>query len=279
MPKTIRFHKMQASGNDFVVIDLRKQSLSNLKAFAAKVCPIHTGIGADGVLVIEASRKADFKARIFNSDGSEAEACGNGFRCVGRFARDILKFPAKMQFESVSGLISAEVKKDKVRVQLVQPKVLQENGALSIDSENFAYDFFNTGVPHVVIFSERLEKANVFEWGRAIRNHKKFAPKGTNVNFVQCLFKAGKPAGRGVSRIKVRTYERGVEDETLACGTGSTASALAAILKFNMKSPVEVLTRGGEALKVSFEFDNQGLPLKAFLEGGAHVVYEGKITL
>lgn len=270
MSKTIKFHKMQASGNDFVVIDHRKKFISNLKAFAAKVCPIHTGIGADGVLVIETSTKADFKARIFNADGSEAEACGNGFRCVGRFARDILKFPAKMKFESISGVISAEVKKERVRVQLAQPRILEEKGGVSVCGEDFDYDFFNTGVPHVVIFQDRLEKANVFEWGRAIRSHKKFAPKGTNVNFVK---------HRGGSKITVRTYERGVEDETLACGTGSTASALAAVLKFDVKSPVEVLTRGGEVLKVSFEFDAEGRPLKAFLEGGAHVVYEGKITL
>lgn len=270
MSKAIHFYKIQASGNDFVVMDHRKKSLSNLKAFAAKVCPVHTGIGADGVLVIESSKKADFKARIFNSDGSEAEACGNGFRCVGRFAHDILKFPAKMKFESISGLITAEVKKKKVRVQLIQPRVLEENGGVSVCGEDFDYDFFNTGVPHVVTFLDRLEKVNVFEWGRAIRNHKKFAPAGTNVNFVK---------HRGGSRISVRTYERGVEDETQACGTGSTASALAAILKFNVKSPVEVLTRGGEVLKVSFEFDSAGNPLKAFLEGGASIVYEGKINL
>lgn len=270
MSKVIHFHKMQASGNDFVVIDHRKKSISNLKAFAAKVCPIHTGIGADGVLVIESSNKADFKARIFNSDGSEAEACGNGFRCVGRFAHDILKFPAKMQFESLSGLIAAEVKKDNVRVQLARPQVLEENGKISVCGKNFDYHFLNTGVPHVVIYLDKLDKANVFEWGRAIRTHKKFAPKGTNVNFV---------TRRGGSKITIRTYERGVEDETLACGTGSTAAGLAAVLKFNMKSPVEVLTRGGEVLKVSFEFDAAGRPLKAFLEGGAHVVYEGKINL
>jgi diaminopimelate epimerase len=270
MSKSISFHKMQASGNDFVVIDHRKKSISNLKAFAAKVCPIHTGIGADGVLVIESSKKADFKARIFNSDGSEAEACGNGFRCVGRFAHDILKFPAKMQFESLAGLIAAEVKKDNVCVQLARPQVLEENGKISVCGKNFDYHFLNTGVPHVVIYLDQLDKANVFEWGRAIRTHKKFAPKGTNVNFV---------SRRGGSKITIRTYERGVEDETLACGTGSTAAGLAAVLKFNVKSPVEVLTRGGEVLKVSFEFDAAGRPLKAFLEGGAHVVYEGKINL
>jgi len=279
MAQTIHFYKFQASGNDFVVMDHRKKVISNLKAFAARVCPVHTGIGADGVLVIERSAKADFAARIFNADGSEAEACGNGFRCVGRFAHDILKYPAKMKFESISGLIAAEVKKEKVRVQLVQPQVLKLNGGISVCGEDFDYDFFNTGVPHVVIFTDRLDKANVFEWGRAIRAHKQFAPKGTNVNFVQCLFSAGKPASRGGSKITVRTYERGVEDETQACGTGSTASALAAVLKFGLKSPVDVLTRGGEVLKVSFEFDNAGRPLKAFLEGRAGFVYEGKIKL
>lgn len=270
MAKTISFYKIQASGNDFVVIDHRKKSISNLKAFAARVCPVHTGIGADGVLVIEKSTKADFKARIFNSDGSEAEACGNGFRCIGRFAHDILKFPTKMKFESISGLIAAEVKKEKVRVQLIQPQILEQDGGVSVCGEDFDYDFFNTGVPHVVIFWDKLEKANIFEWGRAIRNHKQFSPRGTNVNFVK---------HRGGSKITVRTYERGVEDETQACGTGSTASALAAVLKFNVKSPIEVLTRGGEVLKVSFEFDDAGRPLKAFLEGGAHAVYEGKINI
>ena len=214
--------------------------------------------------------RSDFKARIFNSDGSEAEACGNGFRCVGRFARDILKLPARMKFESVSGLIEVEVKKEKVRVQLIRPKILDLGRGISVCGEDFDYDFLNTGVPHVIIFVDRLEKTNVFEWGRAIRSHKKFAPRGTNVNFVK---------HRGGSKISVRTYERGVEDETQACGTGSTAAALATILKFGVKSPVEVLTRGGEVLKVSFEFDDAGRPLKAFLEGKASLVYEGKITL
>lgn len=261
---------MVASGNDFVMLDQRRKTVSNLKAFAAKVCPIHTGIGADGVLVIEKSGKADFKARIFNSDGSEAEACGNGFRCVTRYARDILKFPARMKFESVSGLIEGEAKKTGVRVQLVQPKILREKAKISVCGKTFEYSWLNTGVPHVVIWTDKLEKADVFEWGRAIRYHKDFAPKGTNVNFVQ---------HRGGSKITVRTYERGVENETQACGTGSTASALSAVLKYAIKSPVEVLTRGGEKLKVSFEFDSAGNPLKAFLEGGAETVYEGKITL
>lgn len=265
--QTVPFYKMVASGNDFVVVDNRRHVVKDPLRFTREVCAPHTGAGADGVLLFENSRRADFKMRIINSDGSEAEACGNGFRCIARFAREILKYPVRFQFESVSGLVQAEVKKRTVKVRLPNPKDYRENGDIEVLGHRLHYSFLNTGVPHTVIFVEGLENIDVEKIGRAIRNHKNFKPKGTNVNFVEV---------KGRSEIQVRTYERGVEGETQACGTGSTASAVVSALSGCTVSPVRVKTRGGEILTVSFKINGKKIT-DVFLEGEARFVYEGKL--
>lgn len=268
MNKTIPFYKMVASGNDFVVVDNRRNLIREPRKFAAEVCVPRTGIGADGILLLENSRKADFKMRIINSDGSEAEACGNGFRCIALFAKKILNYPNQFEFESLSGIIQASIRPNgRVRARLVNPKDYRANGDIEVLKHRLHYAFINTGVPHVVIFVQGLPKIDVDNIGRAIRQHAVFRPKGTNVNFVEV---------KSRSEIHVRTYERGVEAETQACGTGSTASAIVSALAGYVKPPVQVVTKSGECLGVDFKRE-KGRVTDVFLEGTVALVYEGKL--
>ena len=270
MENSIPFYKMVASGNDFVVVDNRRGIVKDAVAFTRKVCRPHQGAGADGLLLFESSKKANFKMRIINLDGSEAAACGNGFRCIALYAHDILKYSSRMNFESGSGLIEAEVGlKSNVRVQLVKPRVFEMDGVIEVRKHRLHYAFLDTGVPHVVLFVEGLAKVEVFETGKAIRNHPHFQPFGTNVNFVEVKNK---------KEIAVRTYERGVENETLACGTGSTASAVVSVLKGYVDLPVTVLTQSGEKLRIDMQRKGQEIA-KVFLEGKAQFVYKGEYFL
>jgi diaminopimelate epimerase len=267
MKNSIPFYKMVASGNDFVVVDNRRGIVKDAVAFTRQVCRLHQGAGADGVLLFESSKKANFKMRIINCDGSEAAACGNGFRCIALYAHEILKYSSRMNFESGSGLIEAEVgQKDLIRVQLIKPRVFEIDGAVDVCGHKLRYAFLDTGVPHAVIFTEELEKVDVFETGKAIRNHARFQPFGTNVNFVKVKSK---------KEIEVRTYERGVENETLACGTGSTASAVVSVLKGYGEPPVTVLTRSGERLRIDMQRKGDEIA-KVFLVGKAQFVYKGE---
>ena len=265
---TIPFHKMVASGNDFIVVDNRRRVIKNPLQFTREMCRSHTGIGADGILLFENSTKADFKMRILNADGSEAEACGNGFRCIALYAREILNYPAHLRFESLSGLIQADVQTDRVRVRLAEPRDYRSRGEVEVLGHRLHYSFLNTGVPHVVIFVEGLSKIDVEGLGRAIRRHPDFQPKGTNVNFAEV---------KSRSEIDVRTYERGVENETQACGTGSTASAIVSSLAGYTVPPVKVHTRGGEILEIDFKRNGNKIS-HVFLTGQARIVFEGKLA-
>lgn len=263
--RQVKFFKMAASGNDFVVVDNRDRIVSDPAAFAREVCERHRGIGADGVLLLKDSKKADYQMQILNSDGSEAEACGNGFRCVALFAHERLGFSATQRFESLSGIIEGRVKGNRVRVRLQNPLGFKAKGELEVAGRKLHYSFLNTGVPHAVIFVEGIEKIPVAEIGREIRFHSHFKPAGTNVNFVQIT---------GPAALRVRTYERGVEAETLACGTGSTASAIVAAKAGLVEPPVSVKTQGGEVLTIDFEKNGEEIR-GVFLEGEAEFVFEG----
>lgn len=267
---TLNFYKLEASGNDFVVVDNRSQVVKSAQTFTRKVCALHTGIGADGVLLLEKSRKADFKMRIINSDGSEAEACGNGFRCIAFYAHRILGFPKKFKFETLSGIIEATIKGQSVKVRMGKPFGYKERGEIEVLDSRLHYSFINTGVPHAVIFVPSISKVDVNALGRAIREHKVFKPKGTNVNFVQIKSKHS---------VSVRTYERGVEHETLACGTGSTASAVISAMQGATSAPVKVTTSGGEQLIIDFKTSGKKNVKDVYLEGKARIVFEGKIAI
>ena len=265
--KAIEFYKMSGSGNDFIIIDNRDLSLNvgDLPTFARLVCQRKISVGADGLLLIEPSKTVDFKWQFFNSDGSRGEMCGNGSRCIARYAYLKGIAPAKMSFETIAGIISAEVKNDMVKVKLTDPSSVQAIGKLIFDDCQFILDSVDTGVPHAVTFVDNLEKCTVFEWGRKIRRHDYFQPKGTNANFATVLDR---------HQIQVRTYERGVEDETLACGTGAVASVLAAASRGLVETPVDVIVQSGETLRIYYT-KKDGRFGEIYLEGTVKIVYHG----
>lgn len=264
--KKLAFIKMVASGNDFVVIDNRDRIIDPTPAWVRRICERRLGVGADGVLIIEPSKIADFKMRIVNADGSEAEMCGNGARCAAKFARMKKIADSQMCFETIAGVIIAKVIRSQVKVKLTDPIDLILNKELTVDDHQLTVHCLNTGVPHTVLIVEDIEEVKVRELGHQIRWHPAFAPAGSNVNFIQIIDEQS---------IKIRTYERGVEDETLACGTGSAASACLACLLGLVKPPVKMLTRGGEVLEIGFD-KIAGRILHLYLSGRVQVVYWGQ---
>jgi diaminopimelate epimerase len=273
----MEFTKLQGSGNDFILIDNRDGKVYEtierigicLKEFIFKLCANHTGVGADGLILIEEpeSPENDFKWQFFNSDGSEAEMCGNGSRCAVRFCYDKGIINKKeVSFETLAGVIRAEVLEGgkRVKVQLTPASEPTEK-TLNIEGEEISGVFINTGVPHFVVPVEDIDRIQVVSLGRKIRFHEEFQPKGTNVNFIE-------PSGDG--RIRIRTYERGVESETLACGTGATAGAIVAYLKgLSSSRPIEVETKSGEVLKI--DFDDK--LTRVYLDGAVYKVYDGNL--
>ncbi len=263
----IEFFKMSGSGNDFILMDDRDDTLpvEDLKVFARMICERKVSVGADGLIVIKKSDRADFRWRFFNADGSEAEMCGNGGRCAARYAYVKGIAGERLSFETLAGVINAEVKGKNVKLRMTEPTGLKADHPLVIDGAAREVHSINTGVPHAVYFTEQLEDFDVFGTGRKIRYHDDYQPAGTNANFVKILDR---------HTIRVRTYERGVEDETLACGTGAVASALVSSWKGWVDSPVEVLVQSGERLRIYFTRSKAGFK-SVYLEGGAKIVYRG----
>ena len=264
----IPFTKMVGAGNDFILVDNREGLLSgDVSNLVEVMCSRRVSIGADGVLLVEESHIADFKMRYFNADGGEAEFCGNGARCIALYA--YLKGIAgdEMTFESQTGVRRAHVNGQAVTIDMPTPKEMRFH--LPLSGESAAASFVRVGVPHVVLFLDEIDTVDVVKRGKAIRMMDQFQPEGTNVNFVQLL---------GSNELKVRTYERGVEDETYSCGTGVCASAVVAYLVHTIQPPLKVVTKTGVMLTVSFH--SQGEQIEGCtLSGEAKVVYRGKITL
>jgi len=265
-----RFTKMNGAGNDFVLFDNRTGDIDLSRNQIAQLCDRHRGIGADGILLLEKPRnRADFRMRYFNADGGEAEMCGNGARCFARFAYKVGGKKEKISFETPAGVISAELKRDLVTLRMTEPTDLRLDVDLSLPTENKKVHFINSGVPHVVIPVAKIDDVDVRRDGAAIRHHKIFSPNGTNVNFIE---------NRGPKKIAIRTYERGVEDETLACGTGVVASALIFAAIEDREGPVTVLARGGDELQVNFERARDQFR-NVTLTGPAEFVFEGTIEM
>jgi diaminopimelate epimerase len=266
----LTFYKMSGSGNDFILVDNRGGSVDeeNVARLVASICRRKLSVGADGMILIEESDRADFKWRYFNADGGEVEMCGNGGRCAARLA--YLKGIAgpRLSFETMSGVIRAEVTGGRVKLEMPESTIAELDYLLKVEEETLTVSSITVGVPHVVIWVTDVEASPVFKAGRAIRNHERYAPAGTNVNFVKQL---------DDGTFAIRTYERGVEDETLACGTGSVGTALIAATKGMTTSPAVLHTRGGEDLKVYFEKSGESFS-GVFLEGEARVIYEGKLS-
>ena len=266
---TIPFAKMSGTGNDFIIIDNRDRIVEDdgLKEFIQNVCRRKMSVGADGLILIESSNTADFRWRFFNSDGSLAEMCGNGARCAARFAFLNGIAGEKLSFDTEAGIITGQVKDGGAKVKIPDPVDLRLNYSMDLEDGPVTVSSINTGVPHVVVMGDSLENVDVFGLGRQIRYHEAFAPSGTNVNFI-CQQKPG--------HLAIRTYERGVEDETLACGTGSIASALVASCMTDWTSPISLITRSGESLTIYFRVNN-GIFTDVYLEGDARLIYSGEL--
>lgn len=277
IPQRIRFMKMTGSGNDFIIIDNRTLKLNRDQGrkLAVAACRRKLSVGADGLMLIEEDPEVDFRWVFFNADGSEPEMCGNGARCAARFAslKGIVT-KQKIAFRTLAGIIEAQLLGERVKIRMTKPHGMETDFHLDIEDHAYELSFINTGVPHVVSFvgnAAQLQEFDIFNWGRAVRFHPRFQPAGSNANIAFV---------RDAHNIAIRTYERGVEGETLACGTGSMACALIAAAKNLVVSPVEVLTRSGENLVIHFDKTTQDGRIDfsgVYLEGYAKVVYDAEL--
>ena len=271
----VRFVKMHGAGNDFVMIDDREGTFPAEKETLAAIGTRGTGVGCEGIILVQRSETADFRMRFFNPDGSEAEMCGNGARCVAAFAREIGAASSDtMRFETIAGEVKAEIVRSGseggqrtldarreteialVKIALPDPKDLREG-------------FVNSGVPHKIVPVEDLEGADVAGEGRRIRYSAEFAPAGMNVDFV-CY--------RPPHDADIRTYERGVEAETGACGTGSVAAAVVGVAQHGLSFPVAVHTVRGFVLTINGESDGKSFH-SVTLTGPVARVFDGEIDL
>lgn len=267
----LEFTKMNGAGNDFILLDNRAGKIRLAREQVVRLCDRHRGVGADGVLILVPCRsgKADWAWDFYNSDGSTGEMCGNGARCFARFVGKTVGLKGDLTFETEAGVITASFQGERVTVNLTKPKDLRLNEQVKLSTGTETIHSLNTGVPHAVLYVPDADKAMVQALGPEIRRHTHFGPRGTNVNFVQVL---------GPNHIRVRTFERGVEGETLACGTGVSAAAMISARVHKFSSPVKVQVQGGDTLAV--RFNESGADFDAVrLTGPADFVFEGRIEI
>ncbi len=255
----IEFSKYQGAGNDFIIIDCRANHHNLDEKQISLLCNRRFGIGADGLMSIHNSSETDFEMRYYNADGKEASMCGNGGRCIALYAYRNKISGKKMRFNATDGVHHAQVSDNLISLSMLDVKVITE----------FPDGYFlDTGSPHFVKFVEDIDSINVLTTGKSISNDSRFAPDRTNVNFIELSEKT----------IKIATFERGVEDETLACGTGAVASAIALFHDGLQKSsPIKLQAKGGN-LEVGFEFTN-GIFQNIILTGPAEFVFKGSIEV
>ena len=270
--RAIPFVKMSGSGNDFILIDNRTNLVDPEQAapFVRAVCRRGMSVGADGLILLAADPQGevDFGWRFFNSDGSESEMCGNGGRCAVRYAMDLGLAGRETAFRTRAGVIRGQVLDNReVRVQLTEPSDYRPQVRIDIHGEAVYLAYLDAGVPHAVLVVPDAEAVDVARVGRLVRQHAAFAPRGANVNFVQVL---------SASDVIIRTYERGVEGETLACGTGCAAAAITLTLADRVKQPVRLRTRGGEVLTVDFTREGD-LAMRPTLQGLVRYLSVGMI--
>jgi len=268
----IPFMKLSGAGNDFVIVNNMRQIIDSTDTdfvnFVTKVCQRRMSVGADGVLLVEKADEVDFRMRYFNADGGEVETCGNGARCISKFAYLNGIASEQMQFLTNAGIYESEVVGENVKVRMSDPTDVRFNIPLQLEDGMHTVGFANSGVPHVVFFIDDLEGTDVFNIGRQTRYHNDFKPAGTNANFIRI---------QSPERLDIRTYERGVEDETLACGTGSIASAVVSATLGKVTSPVSVKTASGVILKIHFDMEGSEAR-NVYLEGDARIIYTGELT-
>ncbi len=267
----ISITKMSGAGNDFIIIDHRAGFIPEpyQPQFAQLVCRHSFSVGADGLILIEDSATEDFEWRFYNKDGSVAEMCGNGARCAARFAWRRGIAGRNMRFATLAGVIEAELigEQEHVRIGMTEPFDYRDSILIQLGESEKEVFFVNTGVPHAVVFVDS-DNTPVEKWGRTLRYHEQFEPAGTNANFVKIIEDG---------QLLVRTYERGVEAETMACGTGVVAAAIVAARQGLAESPVDVTTSGGEQLVVQFRLEDTGI-FDVYLQGPARIIYEADLS-
>ncbi|UCH66637.1 MAG: diaminopimelate epimerase [Ignavibacterium sp.] len=278
--KEVSFIKISGAGNDFIIIDKTQNPEFVLKNdVISQLCHRRNGIGADGIITISNADGYDFGMEYYNADGSTGTLCGNGARCAIKYAHTSNRTNGDtVHFLSNESEYSGELLTDgKIKFNLKPPKKLDKNRTVQFEGNEIQASFIHTGSPHIVIdisdlpdedMRMSLDNVDVITIGRKIRNEPEFAPSGTNVNFITMAD----------DKIYIRTYERGVEDETLACGTGSVAAAIIAHKKFDLMPPVLLITKCGDELVVNFdmlasEFKNVSLT------GPVEEIYKGKIII
>ncbi len=264
----IPFWKMHGAGNDFILVDDRKETFPvDNQEWIESCASRRTGVGSDGVILIQPSGSADFKMRFFNPDGREAEMCGNGARCVARLAKDLGVAGSEMSFETVAGPIRAESAGDIVTLRMTEPFDWALDESLEVDGISRALSSVNTGVPHAVMFVDDVAEVDLPSLGPAVRYHDRFAPGGINLNVVSVT---------GENTLRIRTYERGVECETLACGTGMVAACLVAAKLGKVTPVVSITCASNTILSVDFSLTDDGAS-GVTLRGPATHVYQGEL--
>jgi diaminopimelate epimerase len=265
---------MSGAGNDFVVVDNRENLITRHADFARRVCDRRWGIGADGVLLVEPDKSESYGMAYFNADGSYGGMCGNGGRCIALFAFQMGIAPAQHAFRALDHVYHARIDGQNVSLRMKDPKRIRQGLSISVPGHSMKGHFVDTGSPHVVVYAEDLDdgklslnEIDVPGIGRAVRYHELFEPEGTNVNFVYI---------DGKSHCEIRTYERGVEAETLACGTGSIASAVIGSIVKSMHAPITVRPASKRELRVSFMRENDSIT-QVELQGPAQVTFTGTI--
>ncbi len=266
----ISFSKYNGLGNDFIFIDNRTHEISLDPKELQSLCHRSLGIGADGVVFLEDSQSADFKMKIFNADGHEAEMCGNALRCLYLFIKE-LSVDQKDEYliETFDRSLKISTESDLIKCELGSIKDLLLNKKIQLSNLAVTGHFLNTGVPHFVVFSDNLPAIDVETLGREISSHNAFLPSRTNVNFISISDN---------SEVHIRTFERGVEKETLACGTGAAAAAISAHLTMGLSCPITVKPSLGENLEFDFTA-SQNQILNLTMKGSAKFVFQGKINV
>lgn len=266
---TVPFWKMHGAGNDFIIVDDRSLFFpASNRDWLARIASRHTGVGCEGIILIQLSESADFRMRFINPDGTEVAMCANGARCIARLAFELGIAGSSMSIETGAGPVGAEIVDGGVRLGMTPPGDWRLNQRLSTEERDIPYSFVNTGVEHVVVNVADLGSGiDPISLGPSIRFHPDFAPGGTNANFMDVT---------GKNTLKVRTYERGVEAETAACGTGIVASALIAARAGKVAAPVEVTAASGCILAVDFRLTDDSAKDVSLL-GPAEHAFRGEL--
>ncbi len=266
-----KFTKMNGAGNDFIMLNNPELKLSLNTDQISQLCDRHRGIGADGLIIVEpAAEGKNLRMRYYNSDGNEAEMCGNGARCFARYVDRIFALEGKpLEFQTMAGPAAAHFHGEEVRLRLSDPFDLVMDTEINVNGQRMTVHSINTGVPHAVIITDHIDDSGVIELGAAVRYHDHFKPAGTNVNFL---------TANSLNEISIRTYERGVENETLACGTGMVACAIIHDQITESGAPINVLVKGGDTLKVEWELEGMRHE-NVTLTGPAEFVFDGEINV